>query len=122
VLVNAPGVLQIVVEMGFPVLCQSLFLGLVFYTVPKWKMAWVKFFFVLRTIFSIGYIILGVVGLYRGVEVASEWEYWKAGIAEAIVFFGSLGVMYELKKDNPPDIEPQSLSIENRIRKDETIA
>lgn len=100
VLINAPGVLQIVIDLGFPVLCQSLFLGLIFYTVPKWKMGWVKFFFILRTVFSIVYITLGVVGLYHGVEGASEWEYWKAGVAEVIVFFGSLSIIYELKHDS----------------------
>jgi hypothetical protein len=104
---------QIVVDMGFPAMCQVLFLGLVFYTVPKWKMGWVKFFFILRTIFSIGYIILGVAGLYHGVAVASEWGYWKAGIAEAIVFFGSLGVIYELKDDSLPDIESRAIPTKN---------
>jgi hypothetical protein len=108
VLVSAPiGVSQIVVDLCFPVLCQSLFLVLIFYTVPKWKMGWVTSFFILRTIFSICYIILGVVGLLRGLEVASEWEYWKAGIAEMIVFFGSLSILFQLKSDNHLDMETQ---------------
>jgi hypothetical protein len=100
VLFNDPGVSQIVIDLGFPVLCQSLFLGIIFYTVPKWKMGWVKSLFALRTIFSMVYIILGVVGFYHGVEGTSEWGYWKAGIAEVIVFFISLSVMHELNHDN----------------------
>ncbi len=110
---------QIIVDLGFPVLCQSIFLGLVFYTVPKWKIGWVKSFFIFRTIFSIGYIILGVVGLLQGLKAASEWEYWKAGIAEAIVFLGSLYVMYELKDNNLTETEFRTMLAENSIQKDE---
>jgi hypothetical protein len=117
VLVSAPkGVHQIVADLAFPALCQLLFLGLIFYTVPKWKMGWVKFFFIIRTIFSIGYVIFGVVGLCRGVEAASEWEYWKAGIAEGIVFFGSLYIMYELKNESLPEIDSRNVLTENLIK------
>lgn len=91
--------LQIAVDLGYPVLWQFCFLSLVFFTVPKKKIGWIKFFFILRTIFSTGYIIFGVVGLHFGIEASSKWEYWKAGIAEMIVFFVSFWLMSQLKDE-----------------------
>jgi len=101
---------QIAVDLGYPVLWQSCFLIFVFFTAPKKKMGWIKFLFILRTIFLMGYIILGVVGLYQEIEASFEWGYWKAGIAEMIVFFVSLGIMRTLKDEILPDM-PQSEAV-----------
>lgn len=94
---------QIIIDLTFPALCQYVFLCLVFFTVPRWKMGWVISFFVMRTLFSISYIVLGITGLLNGVETTSGWEYWKAGIAELIVFFTSLSVFTFLKDEDSQD-------------------
>ena len=96
---QAEDAFQIVVDLGFPVLWQSIFLGCIFFLVPRGKMGFVWTFFGLRTVFSIGYFAIGIWGLYRGIETSQEWAYWKSGIAELIVFAGSLGVISQLKTD-----------------------
>ena len=93
----------IVVDLGFPVLCQTCILGCVFFTVPAGHMIFLWSLFSLRTLFSVGYIALGIWGLSAGHEFATNWTYWKGALGEAIVLLGTLCVVKELK-DTLPDL------------------
>ncbi len=99
--------LRIVVDLGYPLLCHAIFLGLVFFTVPRGKMGWTITFFSLRVIEAIIYIIFGLVSTFIFPDKIPDWkipgwsDYWKQGVAEVIAVIGSIGVLTSLKETLP---------------------
>ncbi|MDF7809577.1 hypothetical protein P4E94_19220 [Pontiellaceae bacterium B12219] len=99
--------LRIVVDLGYPLLWHALFIGSVFYTVPRRKMGWAITFVSLRVISAILYIIWGLVSTLILPDRIPDWEipgwsdYWKQGVAEVIVVIGSIGVLATLKESLP---------------------
>ncbi len=94
--------LKIVVDLGFPLLWQALFLGFIFFTVPRCKMGWTITFFSLRVIEAIIYIGVGIWVMCVVPEDPPTWaDYWKQGVAEVIAVLGSIGVLTSLKETLP---------------------
>ena len=87
-----------VIEILHPVVVQVIFLALVFFTVPRGKLIWVKALIMLRALILLFFIAQPVLN-FMGADLPYDIEFLKDLIGEILTLAASIWLFRELKNE-----------------------
>ena len=87
-----------VIEILHPVVVQVLFLALVFFTVPRGKLIWVKTLIILRALILVFFVAQPVLN-FMGADLPYDIEFLKDLVGEILTLAASIWLFRELKEE-----------------------
>lgn len=96
-----------VVRLSHPVIIQVLFLGAIFFTVPRAKLAFVVAFIVLRSVFLLMFAVVTPLVLLEIVpkpdDLVLDWQsWWRPFLGEVLTLAASIATFRTLREVQPP--------------------
>ena len=98
---NSSGIFgfDIVIEVIHPAAVQVIFLYLIFFTVPRGKLIWVKILIILRALFLVLFATQPVLN-FLGADLPYDIEFFKDIAGEILTLVVSIWLFRELKQEN----------------------
>ena len=90
---------DIVIEIIHPAVIQVVFLCLIFFTVPRGKLIWVKTLIILRVLFLVLLATQPVLN-FLGADLPYDIEFFKDIVGEILTLVASIWLFRELKQEN----------------------
>ena len=90
---------DIIIEIIHPAVVQIIFLYLIFLTVPRGKLIWVKTLIILRALFLVLFATQPVLN-FLGADLPCDIEFFKDIAGEILTLVASIWLFRELKQEN----------------------
>jgi uncharacterized membrane protein len=87
-----------VIDILHPVVVQVLFLALVFFTVPRGKLIWIKTLIILRALILVFFIAQPILN-FMGADLPYDIEFFKDFAGEIFTLAASIWLFKELKEE-----------------------
>ena len=95
-------------DIASPVIIWFLFLGMIYYTVPRGKLIWVKILIGIRVLFLVILVLLPIVAIVISLakgegniffEIYDDWSILKDIVTEVLILAASLMLLNYVKED-----------------------